>query len=549
MSRLKGEALVKDRARRGTVETIDAVDRSGMEFFDRPRTVLIRPPIVASARSINNEAVPAIGLASILGFLRGRGHDVLLIDAIADGLNNLWELPGFPGFGCQGIPFEEILERIPGDAEVIGFSMMFSGEWPVHRGLVRQVRQRFPQALLLAGGEHASALTEYTLRDCPELDLCVRGEGELTFLRILERVRENRDVYEVDGIGYLDGDGHYVERAGLPRIRNIDQLPWPHWPEGYLEKFWQAGKSYGVQSARDMPMMVSRGCPFRCTFCSNTRMWTTRYILRDVDDVIAEIKHWVERYRITAIQLYDLTAITKKKWALAFCQKLQESGLALNWSLPSGTRSEILDEETLGWFKRTGCNYMVYAPETGSSRTLSIINKQISLDNMNQSVRAAKKVGLVIRTNLIIGFPGETRRDVFKTVFYGLKLALWGADEVNINIFSPYPGTEIFQELVDSGQLRVDDTFLMGLTSLNSDFSVINPLTCNRHIGPRELALYRIGFMLSNYALGYLLYPGRILRTFRNLNSEHQASTVFEHRLKDMFAKRRAKKDREKGSR
>lgn len=287
--------------------------------------------------------------------------------------------------------------------------------------------------------------------------------------------------------------------------------------------------------------MASRGCPFRCTFCSNNQMWTTRYILRDVDDVIAEIKHWHEKYQITALQFYDLTAITKKSWAMEFCQRLKELNLNINWSLPSGTRSEILDLETLTQFKETGCNYLVYAPETGSPATLKLIKKQVDLKNMDDSIRAAKKAGLVIRTNLIIGFPDETRKDIFQTVAYGLKLAAWGADEVSINIFSPYPGTEIFAKLIAEQKLKINDEYLLGLTSLNSDFTAFNPLTCNDNITTFELALYRIMFMLTNYALGYLIYPSRIVRTIRNIFSDHKAATVFEHRLKDAFAKRKKK--------
>lgn len=92
-------------------------------------------------------------------------------------------------------------------------------------------------------------------------------------------------------------------------------------------------------------------------------------------------------------------------------------------SLPSGTRSEALDEETLGLLKQTGCKYLVYAPETGSKRSADIIKRRIKLPNFTESVMQAKAVGLVLRTNLIIGFPHENRQDIFATVKYGLKLA------------------------------------------------------------------------------------------------------------------------------
>jgi radical SAM superfamily enzyme YgiQ (UPF0313 family) len=143
-----------------------------------------------------------------------------------------------------------------------------------------------------------------------------------------------------------------------------------------------------------------------------------------------------------------------------------------------------------------------------------------------------------VRTNLIIGFPDETRKDVMKTVRYGLWLAWRGADEVSINIFSPYPGTEIFRGLMDTGQLNIDDDYFLALTSLNSDYTATNPMTVNTAMSSRELAIYRIGFMLTNYAIGYIRYPSRIIRTIRNLYSGHSAATVFEHRLKDMFRRK-----------
>ena len=505
----------------------------------RPKVALVRAPLLGTGRSINNEATPCLAFAYIAAYVRRRGYECTIVDAIGGGLNRYWPLPNYPGYQCQGMTFDEVIAGIPPDTDVIGFSAMFSGEWPILRDLIMRVRQHLPRATLVAGGEHITALTEYSLRDCPALDVCIRGEGEHSFFEVLECLMEGEDAHKVNGVGFLDANGSYVETVGLPRIRDIDNIPWPEWPAGYMETFWKAEKSYGVLTERDMPMMVSRGCPFQCTFCSSPSMWTTRYVLRSVDDVIAEIRYHLSHYKITAIQLYDLTAITKKRWAVEFCQRLISEGIRLNWSLPSGTRSEALDEETLRLLKETGCNYLVYAPESGSPRTLKAIKKQISLPALTQSVLTAKRLGLVVRTNLIIGFPDETRADVFRTVWYGLRLAARGVDEVSINIFSPYPGTELFRDLVAAGKISIDDRYFLALTSLNSDYTAVNPMTVNRHMGARELAAYRLGFMLTNYLLGYLIYPGRILRTLRNIFREGRSATVFEHRLKDFFRRKR----------
>jgi len=411
---------------------------------------------------------------------------------------------------------------------------MFSGEWPMTRHLIMMLRERFPNALFVAGGEHATALSEYSLRDCSALDLCVRGEGEHTFYEVLEAYRAGTGFQNISGVGFIDSQGQYVETTGLPRIREVDAIPWPYWPEGYLEKFWEYGKSYGVASERDMPIMASRGCPYRCAFCSNPQMWTTRYILRDVDDLISEIKSYKQRYNITALQFYDLTAITKKLWTVDFCKKLLSEKIDLKWSLPSGTRSEALDKETLSLLRQTGCNYLVYAPESGCQETLERIKKRIKIESITASILEAKRQGLVLRTNLIIGFPHETRRQAFQTLRYGLYLAVRGVDEVTYNIFSPYPGTEIFRELRDAGVIRVSDDYFLKLTSLNADYLTLNPLTVNEYMSARELAFYRITFMLLNYAIGYLLHPSRIVRTIRNIFSKNRAATVFEHRIRDM---------------
>ena len=511
----------------------------------RPVVALVRAPIVSTTAAVNNEATPGLAYAYLSAYVEREGYACRVVDGIAEALNQVWPLPKYPGYQCQGLTFDEILARIPADAEVIGFSAMFSGEWPVVRDLIAEARRRFPRALFVAGGEHVTALTEYSLRDCPALDLCARGEGEHTFLEILETFREGGDFARVNGVSYLDAAGRYVAVGGLPRVRELGEIPWPRWPEGYMEAFWKAGKSYGVQTERDMPIMASRGCPYQCTFCSSPQMWTTRYVLRDVDDLISEIKAYQARYDITALQFYDLTAITKKAWSVEFCQRLLKEGIRLKWSLPSGTRSEALDAEVLGLLRQTGCNYLVYAPESGSPETLRAIKKRIDLDKLTESVLEAKRQGIVVRTNLIIGFPGETRKNVFETIRYGLYLAWKGADEVSINIFSPYPGTEIFAALYDGGKLRLEDAYFLSLTSLNSDYTSLNPITCNEHMGRLELALYRIGFMLTNYALGYVRYPSRIVRTFRNVFlSSSSATMVFEHRLKDLFKRKRALQER-----
>jgi radical SAM superfamily enzyme YgiQ (UPF0313 family) len=191
--------------------------------------------------------------------------------------------------------------------------------------------------------------------------------------------------------------------------------------------------------------------------------------------------------------------------------------------------------------EQSGCEYLAYAPESGSQRSLELIKKQVHLDRMVESIRTAKRVGLTVRTNLIIGFPHETRRDVLQTLWFGLRMAAMGVDEVPFFIFSGYPGTEIFQGLLENRVIQLNDAYFMSLVSFNGKFSDLRPHgVTNRNMSGLELASCRLAFMLLNYAVSYLFFPKRIARTIRNVASGKASATVFENRLQDAFRRRKA---------
>jgi radical SAM superfamily enzyme YgiQ (UPF0313 family) len=122
---------------------------------------------------------------------------------------------------------------------------------------------------------------------------------------------------------YFRGENNeIIANPKRPRIRDLDDLPLPAWDLFPLENYLSEGHGWGVNRGRSMPIVASRGCPYQCTFCSNPNMWTTRWVVRKVDNVIEEIVLYINKYNATNFDFQDLTAIVKKDWIKDFCLKL-----------------------------------------------------------------------------------------------------------------------------------------------------------------------------------------------------------------------------------
>src|SRR5262249_16451764 len=149
----------------------------------------------------------------------------------------------------------------------IGVSVMFSQQWPHVAAILRAVRAAFPRVPIFVGGEHVTATWQYILEICPEVTLCVLGEGEETAVDIGAWIAGQGSLADIPGVAF--------RRDGLPhsngprhRIHDVDQIPRPAWHLFPLENYLSKGFGHGVNIGRSMPMLATRGCPYQCTFCS-----------------------------------------------------------------------------------------------------------------------------------------------------------------------------------------------------------------------------------------------------------------------------------------
>lgn len=404
---------------------------------------LIRPPhMISASNATSTVTMPPLGVAYLAGAVEGDGYTVTVIDAVGEALGRYRPFRG--PTHIHGLEDQEIIDRIPEDTDAIGVGLMFSANWPLHRELLRKIKDAFPDTPLIVGGEHATGLPWLTLHQAP-VDAVVLGEGEETFVHALSNLDR---LDEVPGLALPHG-----LTPTRHRIRQVDNLPWPAWKYFDIEGYIAFNQPHGMSRGRFLPMLATRGCPYKCAFCSSPGMWTQRWIPRSPVAVVDEIAYYVQQYRVEDIQFEDMTAIVRVDWVMDFCLELQRRGVRITWQLPCGTRSEAMDRQLAEVLYENGCRLFSYAPESGSTRILKLIHKQVDLENLLTSASAAIGAGVHVGGLFILGFPQETWRDMLATCWLIARMAWRGAGHVNIGAFFPLPNTELYHELVQEKRL------------------------------------------------------------------------------------------------
>ena len=468
-------------------------------------TLVQAPQLISPTNYISTIAIPPLGLAYLASSARAAGHEVKAVDAVGEALENIWCFDAKKSIWVRGLSFDDILDRIDPESDLIGVGCMFSCQWPPTRELLRRMRERFPNATIALGGEHASAYPERVLEEVP-IDLCAQGEGEETLVEVLERLDADRTMEGVAGVSWRDGEKIVVNEARA-RIRDLDEIPRPDWDLFPVEDYIDYASPHGAVRGRSMPMLATRGCPYQCTFCSSPFMWTTAWRARDAKLVADEMMWLNEKYQATDFHFEDLTAVVKRTWIVDFCKELLSRDVDFTWQLPSGTRSEAIDEEVADLMVRAGCRNFSYSIESGSEETLKIIKKRIHLDKVHVSSRAAMKAGIRLQVNFILGFPHETWRHVLDTYREMARCAWIGFHEFNCCAFSPLPNTEAFFDLQKEEIITEDDDYLYSLFGYMDikDYESWHPRWGN----------HRLRFMIYSayglfYGLSYLFRPWRL---------------------------------------
>jgi radical SAM superfamily enzyme YgiQ (UPF0313 family) len=365
------------------------------------KIALINP---ATPRALKKEN---LALAYLASSLAAAGHSVRVIDEVAG----------------QDIP--SALDQFRPDIAGISFMTMYA---PRAYRIAREIRARgIP---VIAGGAHPTALPEEAIEHA---DCVVRGEAELTLPRLLDA-------------GPLQG----IVEAEPPT--DLDALPMPQRDALDLDFYARSGEEIAGLSYRTLGVITSRGCPYRCDFCINSRRQTPLRF-HSPARVLDEIAYVAQRYNIQAVAFYDELMATDPVRFQAICDGMIQRGLnRLRWECQAHPR--LIRTDMLGLMKRAGCVQVAIGFESGSQAILDRIHKSTRVESNLEIAAKVREAGLRLRGCFVIGVPGETREDIARTEQFIQKARL---DFASLHFLTPYPGTELFAQYEQSIRRRTPE--------------------------------------------------------------------------------------------
>ncbi|MFH0754652.1 MAG: radical SAM protein, partial [Candidatus Omnitrophota bacterium] len=312
----------------------------------------------------------------------------------------------------------------------------------------------------------------------------VIGEGENTFNDLLDVLAGQGVLSALDGIGFREaGKVRVVPKTKF--IENLDILPFPARHLLNMEKYFGLQASHGIRHRRRFsPIVTSRGCPAKCTFCSAHRVWGHGFRARSPENVVAEMRHMKEHFGIEEILFEDDNFTLDPRRAEKIFDMMVDEKLDFVWDTPNGIAAWTLTETVIDKMKASGCCRLNFPIESGNPDVLkNIIRKPVNLEKIRPLVDHARKIGLPVGMFFVIGMPGETEEQIWDTFNFARKMGVY---EPHISVATPYPGSELFD-------ICVKNKFLHENFSLDDLFIRAFPISTDKLSRERLKRIYEAG--------------------------------------------------------
>jgi len=418
------------------------------------RVLLIYPPVNVSVQSIMCGDLP-LGIAYLAAFMRNSA-EVSVLDAAILGYNRKERVS--KGFIRYGLSFDEIEKRIAQiQPDLVGISCIFSSQFQNALEVARRAKKIDPEIITITGGVHPSFLS----RECLEqqaFDFIARGEGEFTLRELCEAISKGQGPETVPGLAWQEG-GEYKESAARPPYKDLDEIPFPARDLFPVKEYDRISQPMGMVFKRRpfMSLITSRGCPYRCTFCSSTNFWGNKYRTRSPTNVLDEMEELMHKFGMREFKFFDDNLTANPQRAKKIFQGMIDRNLDVTWNTPNGVHVAHIDEEMLELMKRSGCYELTLAVESGDPDVLrDIIHKPTDLDQIRTAAKLMRKKGIGTYGFFVIGFPGETRQQIQNTLDFASSVDI---DRISCFVANPLPGTEILKVCQEKGYVKEDYNF------------------------------------------------------------------------------------------
>lgn len=334
----------------------------------------------------------------------------------------------------------------------VGITMLTPTSFDSHK-LAAIIKKGYPNLWILAGGTHPTVLPEEVMED-RNIDLIAISESEHTLMDVYDVILDGGDpkaLKNIPGIWYRDGDD-VVKTQDRPLFSDLDKLPLPMWHGVKMDLYHQVPDSSFARPMR--VMMSSRGCPFKCIFCSARQVSGFKYRAHSADRVVEEMEILINRYNARQIIFLDDNFIISKKRVFEICEKMMQKDFHKKVVWTAAGRADEVTEPLLKAMKDAGCKMISYGIESGSPRLLELMKKGEKKEHIEKAVAMSRKVGLKTRGTLILGFPTETKEESLETIDFAKRL---GLDFAKFSLATPYPGTALYNIALERGMLQGKD--------------------------------------------------------------------------------------------
>lgn len=388
---------------------------------------------ISSKTEYGMKRLPQLGIQYLSAVLKRRNIDVELLDQSIELFDNKF-----------------LINRIFNhEYDFIGFYSATALKKQIIE-CIEEIRLRGVEKPIIVGGPGHFGGDEYLQKGA---NIVCHGEGEITILEIIEYLNKKRPLSEVKGISYIQ-DGRIIRNPAQPLINDLDSIPFPDRSLYPIEKYYDF-RIFGMRLPY-ITMLASRGCKYRCSFCSSSRHWNNVYRLRSVDNILQEIEELVEKYNIRYIGLKDDLFGGEESWLKKFLAKIIERKYPIRWSSMVHPLTFKKDcERKMELFKKAGCDFLSVGLQSSDKDILKAIRRSPEEPEvLAKLVKAAKRNNISILYEFILGLPGETLESIQKDSIYAFKNR---PHYVQFYMLSKLEGSEIYNVYKDRKICKLSD--------------------------------------------------------------------------------------------